>query len=62
MTLVLFYPSASLGFIFSELLENNKFLTFGKLRASWAQVGAGAPVSYATSTAYEVAAIGDGLD
>ena len=56
----LFYPSASLGFVFSELIENNEFLSFGKLRASWAQVGAGAPTTYATSTAYEVADIGDG--
>ncbi|WP_299321117.1 SusC/RagA family TonB-linked outer membrane protein [uncultured Maribacter sp.] len=56
----LFYPSASLGFVFSELTGTNDFLSFGKLRASWAQVGAGAPSSYATSTAYETADIGDG--
>lgn len=56
----LFYPSASLSFIFSELIDNRDVLSFGKFRASWAQVGAGAPVAYATSTAYEVAAIGDG--
>jgi TonB-linked SusC/RagA family outer membrane protein len=56
----LFYPSASLGFVFSELIENNSTISFGKLRASWAQVGAGAPVAYATTTAYEVAQIRDG--
>ena len=56
----LFYPSASLSFIFSELLDDQSTFSFGKLRASWAQVGAGAPVAYATSTAYEVADIGDG--
>lgn len=56
----LFYPSASLSFIFSELIDNRDVLSFGKFRVSWAQVGAGAPVAYATSTAYEVAAIGDG--
>jgi TonB-linked SusC/RagA family outer membrane protein len=33
-----FYPSVSSSFIFSELLHN-KILTFGKLRASWANVG-----------------------
>lgn len=35
-----FYPSASLGFIFTELegIKNN-VLTFGKLRASYAEVG-----------------------
>lgn len=58
--LKLFYPSASLGFVFSELTGTNDFISFGKLRASWAQVGAGAPSAYATSTAYETADIGDG--
>ncbi|MBK8516390.1 MAG: SusC/RagA family TonB-linked outer membrane protein [Saprospiraceae bacterium] len=32
------YPSVTGSFVFSELL-NNSFLSFGKLRASWAQVG-----------------------
>ncbi|MDP2888881.1 MAG: SusC/RagA family TonB-linked outer membrane protein, partial [Bacteroidota bacterium] len=36
-----FYPSVSLGFVFTELeaLKENKILSFGKLRASYAQVG-----------------------
>lgn len=36
-----FYPSAALGFVFTELngLDNNSFLNFGKLRFSVAQVG-----------------------
>ena len=36
-----FYPSVSLGWVFSELpgLKNNKVLNYGKLRASYAQVG-----------------------
>jgi hypothetical protein len=34
-----FYPSVSGSFIFSELLENVGWLSYGKLRASWAQVG-----------------------
>ncbi|HEY8510731.1 MAG TPA: SusC/RagA family TonB-linked outer membrane protein [Cyclobacteriaceae bacterium] len=34
-----FYPSVSGSFIFSELLNNQSWLTYGKLRASWAQVG-----------------------
>lgn len=36
-----FYPSVSLGWLFTELsqLKNNKILSFGKLRASFAQVG-----------------------
>lgn len=36
-----FYPSLSLGFIMTEMemLKNNKILSFGKLRASYAEVG-----------------------
>ncbi len=35
-----FYPSASLGFIFSELTkEQLPWLSFGKLRLGWSQVG-----------------------
>ncbi len=33
-----FYPSASLSFVFSELLKNN-ILNYGKLRLGWAKVG-----------------------
>lgn len=38
-----FYPSASLSFVFSELLSNVKALNYGKLRVSWASVGHDAP-------------------
>ena len=34
-----FYPSASISFNFSELMEENEILNFGKLRASYAEVG-----------------------
>jgi len=34
-----FYPSVSSSFVFSELLPRNNILSFGKVRASWAQVG-----------------------
>ena len=36
-----FYPSVSLGFVFTELeeLKGNSILSFGKLRASYAEVG-----------------------
>jgi TonB-linked SusC/RagA family outer membrane protein len=34
-----FYPSISSSFIFTELLPQNKWLTYGKLRASYANVG-----------------------
>lgn len=38
-----FYPSANLGVIFSKLIPNVKWLNFGKLRGSLAQVGKSAP-------------------
>lgn len=34
-----FYPSVSGSFVFSELLQSNSILPFGKIRASWARVG-----------------------
>ena len=39
-----FYPSVSTTLIFSELVDLD-FLSFGKLRANWAQVGSDAPYS-----------------
>jgi TonB-linked SusC/RagA family outer membrane protein len=39
-----FYPSVSGSFVFSELLKDLPWLNFGKLRASWAQVGSVAGV------------------
>jgi TonB-linked SusC/RagA family outer membrane protein len=56
-----FYPSASLGFVFTELdiLKENPILTFGKLRASYASIANDA-VAYATKTYYNVAGGGDG--
>lgn len=44
-----FYPSASLGIVFTEKLKTN-FLDYGKLRLSFGQVGGGAPAAYLTST------------
>ena len=34
-----FYPSYSVGLIFSELMEDKSILSFGKIRASWSEVG-----------------------
>ncbi|HET8736032.1 MAG TPA: SusC/RagA family TonB-linked outer membrane protein [Pricia sp.] len=34
-----FYPSVNLGYVFSEQFDLPSWFTFGKLRASWAQVG-----------------------
>lgn len=44
-----FYPSVSGAFVFTELLPKNNILSFGKVRASWAQVGKDAN-PYATLT------------
>jgi len=56
-----FYPSVSAGFIFSELpaLKGNDILTYGKLRASWAQI-ANAPSPYSIQTVYTSATVSDG--
>jgi len=34
-----FYPSVGTSFVFSELIPSNNFLSFGKIRASYAEVG-----------------------
>ncbi len=44
-----FYPSVSVSLVFTELLPKNDILSFGKIRASWAQVGKDAD-AYATNT------------
>lgn len=44
-----FYPSISGSFVFTQLLPQNNILSFGKVRASWAQVGKDAN-AYATNT------------
>jgi len=44
-----FYPSFSGSFVFTELLPQSDVFSFGKLRASWAQVGKDAP-PYQTNT------------
>ncbi|MBR5835436.1 MAG: SusC/RagA family TonB-linked outer membrane protein [Bacteroidales bacterium] len=36
---VYFYPSVSGSWVFSEYIKDRRFLSYGKLRASWAQVG-----------------------
>jgi TonB-linked SusC/RagA family outer membrane protein len=48
-----FYPSAALAFAFSELVkETAPWLSFGKIRANYAEVGSGAPV-YSVSDIYD---------
>lgn len=56
-----FYPSVSLGLVFTEPLDffEGSPLSYGKVRASWARIGNDAPV-YSTSTAFIQANPGDG--
>ena len=42
------YPSAGASIILSEKLNLPEFISFAKLRASWAEVGGGGPNPYAT--------------
>ncbi|RYY22649.1 MAG: SusC/RagA family TonB-linked outer membrane protein [Chitinophagaceae bacterium] len=46
-----FYPSVSLSYIFSQNLNLPEFISYGKLRASYAKIGKDAP-PYSTSTGY----------
>jgi TonB-linked SusC/RagA family outer membrane protein len=38
-----FYPSFSGSFVFSDFVQNKDLISYGKIRASWAQVGNSAP-------------------
>lgn len=59
-----FYPSGSLAFVFTELMNtNSSFLSFGKLRLSLAKVGAPPPfpfLTYQPETTLEADDVGDG--
>jgi TonB-linked SusC/RagA family outer membrane protein len=57
-----FYPSVSLGWVFTELsaLKRSNVLSFGKLRASFAQVGKDAPI-YSLRTPFSNATFLDGF-
>jgi TonB-linked SusC/RagA family outer membrane protein len=46
-----FFPSASVAWQFSKLLEGNDVLSFGKVRAAWGNVGV-QPSPYNTATYY----------
>jgi hypothetical protein len=55
-----FYPSVSLGFIFTDAFNlDSKALTFGKLRASYSILGNDA-IPYLTATTFGVPAVADG--
>ncbi|MBS1565319.1 MAG: TonB-dependent receptor, partial [Bacteroidetes bacterium] len=47
-----FYPSVNTSIILSEKLKLPRFISFLKLRASWAQVGNGGTIPYLTSYTY----------
>lgn len=57
-----FYPSANLGWVFTELesFKDSKVLSFGKLRASFAQVGKDAP-PYSLTSPFTSTSIKDGF-
>ena len=48
----LFYPSASLSAVISDMVILPDFVTFAKLRGSWGQAGGGAPNPYALNLTY----------
>jgi len=47
------YPSFNLGYVFSEHIAKNNVFTYGKLRASWAQVGKGTD-PYVTGSYFDI--------
>ncbi len=57
-----FYPSAGLTWVFTELpsFKSSSVLSFGKIRASYAQVGKDAPIS-GLQTYYSPSVINDGF-
>ncbi len=48
-----YYPSVSLGFVFSNLIKNSSWLSYGKLRGNYAEVGNDAPY-YSTLDFYVI--------
>lgn len=54
----LFYPSVGFSFVLSDALNNKpSWMDFGKVRASWAQVGGGAPSPYGLDLVYSAGSI-----
>ena len=56
-----FYPSISTGFVFTDAfgIADNNIMPFGKIRASYAQIGSDAPL-YALSSTYLKTGFSDG--
>ena len=56
-----FYPSATVGFVFTDALKmNNKWLSYGKLRGGYSRVDQGTPFLYSTSNYYSRYFLQDG--
>jgi TonB-linked SusC/RagA family outer membrane protein len=56
----IFYPSVSAGFIFTEALSAPSWMNYGKLRASYANVGGGSPDPYSLVLTYGLTGQGYG--
>ena len=49
----IFYPSVGISYAFTDMIKNTpSWLTFGKARVSWAQVGGGDPAPYSNNLTY----------
>ncbi|MHC0442402.1 SusC/RagA family TonB-linked outer membrane protein [Flavobacterium sp. 3-210] len=47
-----FYPSVSSSFIYSEIIDLPEWMSYGKFRAGWGNVGGALPDAYALSLTY----------
>ncbi|MFC4750133.1 SusC/RagA family TonB-linked outer membrane protein [Flavobacterium branchiicola] len=47
-----FYPSVSSSFIYSEVIDLPEWMTYGKFRAGWGNVGGALPDAYALALTY----------
>ena len=48
----IFYPSVSSSFIYSEVIKLPEWMSYGKIRAGWGNVGGALPDAYALSLTY----------
>ncbi|WP_238160816.1 SusC/RagA family TonB-linked outer membrane protein [Flavobacterium cupreum] len=48
----IFYPSVSTSFIYSEVIKLPEWMSYGKIRAGWGNVGGGLQEAYALSLTY----------
>lgn len=49
-----FYPSVSSSFIYSEVIDLPEWMSYGKLRAGWGNVGGALPDAYALALTYTI--------